>query len=58
MKPDFEELGYCNTPPDETFRAALAEVFSSAQAHVVEFHNPLQDRAARNTVYLAWGVKE
>jgi hypothetical protein len=33
-------------------------VFSSAQAHVVEFPNPLQDREARNTVYLAWGVKE
>ena len=49
---------WSNDPPDEVFRATLAGVFSSAQAHVVEFHNPLQDREATNTVYLAWGVKE
>jgi hypothetical protein len=40
------------------FRATLAEVFSSAQAVVVAFRNPLQDREATNTVYLAWGVKQ
>jgi spermidine synthase len=49
---------WSNDPPDETFRAILAGVFSSAQAHVVEFHNPLQDREARNTVYLSWGMKD
>ena len=48
---------WSNDPPDETFRAILAEVFSSVEAHLVEFHNPLQDRDAANTVYLAWGLK-
>jgi spermidine synthase len=49
---------WSNDPPDETFRAILAEVFSSVEANLVKFHNPLQDREATNTVYLAWGVKE
>jgi len=49
---------WSNDPPDEVFRATLAEVFCSVEAHLVKFHNPLQDREARNTVYLAWGVKE
>jgi spermidine synthase len=49
---------WSNDPPDDAFRETLAGVFSSAQAHVVEFHNPLQDREATNTVYLAWGKKQ
>jgi len=49
---------WSNDPPDEVFRATLAEVFSSVKAHLVKFHNPLQDREATNTVYLAWGLKE
>ena len=49
---------WSNDPPDEMFRATLAEVFCSVEAHLVKFHNPLQDREATNTVYLAWGVKE
>jgi spermidine synthase len=49
---------WSNDPPDEAFRETLAGVFSSAQAHVVGFHNPLQDREATNTVYLAWGKKQ
>jgi len=49
---------WSNDPPDEVFRATLAEVFCSVEAHLVKFHNPLQNREARNTVYLAWGVKE
>ena len=48
---------WSNDPPDEMFRATLAEVFCSVEAHLVEFHNPLQDRDAANTVYLAWGLK-
>ena len=48
---------WSNDPPDEMFRATLAEVFSSAEAHVVRFPNPLQGREATNTVYLAWGAK-
>ena len=49
---------WSNDPPDEAFREILAEVFSSAEAHVVEFHNPLQNREATNTVYLAWRKKQ
>jgi len=49
---------WSNDPPDEMFRATLAEVFCSVEAHLVKFHNPLQYREATNTVYLAWGLKE
>src|SRR5258708_24401124 len=44
---------WSNDPPDEAFNAALAEVFATSQAHVVTFHNPLQDRDAASTVYVA-----
>jgi len=44
---------WSNDPPDEDFNAILAEVFASASAHVVSFHNPLQGRPATNTVYVA-----
>lgn len=44
---------WSNDPPDEEFTAALAEVFVSSAAHVVEFDNPLQDRKAANTIYVA-----
>lgn len=44
---------WSNDPPDPTFSATLAGVFSSAEAHVVQFDNPLQDREATNTVYVA-----
>jgi spermidine synthase len=44
---------WSNDPPDPAFAAALAEVFAEARAEVVRFPNPLQDREATNTVYLA-----
>ena len=44
---------WSNDPPDETFQAALGEVFATCEAHVVRFHNPLQNRDATNTVYVA-----
>lgn len=44
---------WSNDPPDAEFNATLAEVFASAAAHVVRFHNPLQGRSASNTVYVA-----
>jgi spermidine synthase len=46
---------WSNDPPDQTFKAALAGVFATSDAHVVTFDNPLQDRDASNTVYI--GVK-
>ena len=44
---------WSNALPDEEFMAALREVFSTAKSHVISFQNPLQNRAATNTVYVA-----
>jgi spermidine synthase len=44
---------WSNDPPDEQFTAKLAEVFATSKAEVVSFHNPLQDRNASATIYLA-----
>jgi spermidine synthase len=44
---------WSNDPPDEGFTAALAEVFGQVRAEVVSFANPLQEREATNTVYVA-----
>ena len=44
---------WSNDPPDDGFMTTLAEVFPTTAAHVVGFHNPLQNRAATNTVYVA-----
>jgi spermidine synthase len=44
---------WSNDPPDEAFRTELAAVFARVEVHVVTFHNPLQNRDAANTVYVA-----
>ncbi|MGY0237043.1 spermidine synthase [Longispora urticae] len=44
---------WSNDPPDAEFTAVLGEVFATAEAHVVGFHNFLQDRESTNTVYVA-----
>ena len=44
---------WSNDPPDEAFGAELAAAFDRWEAHIVKFHNPLQDRDAANTVYIA-----
>jgi spermidine synthase len=44
---------WSNDPPDEGFKAVLAEAFADVEAEVVSFHNPLQEREAANTVYIA-----
>jgi spermidine synthase len=44
---------WSNDPPDDAYLAVLSEVFADVAAEVVSFPNPLQDRAATNTVYLA-----
>lgn len=49
---------WSNDPPDEPFTAVLAEVFAEVAAEVVSFPNPLQDREAANTVYLARSREE
>lgn len=44
---------WSNDPPDEEFGSVLGEVFAASTAHVVRFPNPLQDRDATNTIYVA-----
>lgn len=44
---------WSNELPDDAFTARLAEVFATAQAERVTFHNPLQDREFTQTVYVA-----
>jgi spermidine synthase len=44
---------WSNDAPDRAYLALLAEAFATAEVTVVSFDNPLQDRAATNTVYVA-----
>ncbi len=44
---------WSNDPPDEEFTAALSETFVDVRAEIVRFDNPLQQREATATVYLA-----
>ncbi len=44
---------WSNDPPDEAFQRELDAVFARTEVHVVTFHNPLQDRDAACTVYVA-----
>jgi spermidine synthase len=44
---------WSNDPPDADYQAVLGGVFSQVSAEIVSFHNPLQDRDATNTVYVA-----
>ena len=44
---------WSNDPPDQDYLEVLHEVFVDVTAQVVSFPNPLQDREATNTVYLA-----
>jgi spermidine synthase len=44
---------WSNDPPDEDYNVVLAEVFADVRAEIVSFYNPLQERQATNTVYVA-----
>ena len=44
---------WSNDPPDDAYCDVLSQVFVDVVAEVVSFPNPLQDREATNTVYLA-----
>ncbi|GHB06284.1 spermidine synthase [Streptomyces chryseus] len=44
---------WSNDPPDDGFHSALVEVFAEAEAHVVDFPNPLRGGTSSNTVYVA-----
>jgi hypothetical protein len=44
---------WSNDPPDAAFTEALAAVFATVRADIVEFDNPLQRRTSTNTLYFA-----
>jgi spermidine synthase len=44
---------WSNDPPDDDYTSLLGEVFATVHAEIVSFHNPMQERDATNTVYLA-----
>jgi spermidine synthase len=44
---------WSNDPPDDSYLQVLRHVFTDVAAEVISFPNPLQDRQATNTVYLA-----
>lgn len=44
---------WSNDPPDEDFTVALQHAFADVRADVVTFDNPLQQRSATATTYLA-----
>jgi spermidine synthase len=44
---------WSDDPPDDDFLRTLRAVFTSAEAHIVKFPNPLLDRESASTVYVA-----
>ncbi|MFK7909219.1 MAG: spermidine synthase [Akkermansiaceae bacterium] len=44
---------WSDDPPEKNFMAALNEVFSSVDTHVVPFENPILGRDSESTVYVA-----
>ena len=53
LKPSGVFALWSNDSPDAAFGDELAAVFDRVEAHVVRFDNPLQNRDATNTVYVA-----
>lgn len=47
---------WSNDPPEQDYVGVLEQVFTTVTAEVVTFPNPLQQRTASNTVYLAGGA--
>jgi spermidine synthase len=45
---------WSNDPPDEDFLRLLRVVFYECDAKAVSFDNPLQNRKAASTIYVAW----
>lgn len=48
---------WSNDPPDQDYLDVLSAVFTEVAAEVVTFSNPLQQRQATNTIYLATGTE-
>ncbi len=49
---------WSNDPPDDDYLAVLRTAFVDVRCDVVEFPNPLQDRAATNSVYVAFAPSD
>ena len=49
---------WSNDPPNDAFKATLADVFDKVEAHVVPFPNPYLRQDSACTVYLAMEPKE
>jgi spermidine synthase len=48
---------WSNDPPDDDYLGVLRQVFVDVVAEIVTFPNPLQDRTATNTIYLATAAR-
>jgi spermidine synthase len=44
---------WSNDPPDRDFSAVLDEIFTTSEAHVIRFDNPLTGIEGTNTIYVA-----
>ncbi len=53
VKPGGVYALWSNDPPDDSYLEVLSHHFEDVAAEVVSFPNPLQDRSATNTIYLA-----
>ncbi len=53
LKPGGVFALWSDDPPDDDFLAALRAIFTTAQAHIVTFANPLLDCESASTVYVA-----
>ncbi len=57
LKPGGVFAMWADGAPDETFRAHLATVFTSAEAHTIEFDNPITGGSSVGAVYVAQGSR-
>ncbi len=53
LKPGGVFALWSNEAPDDTFTAMLAGVFETAEGHLIEFPNPIQNITSTNGVYIA-----
>lgn len=53
LKPNGVFALWSTDPPDPEFESRLKSVFGNAKSHLVNFNNPLLDKVASNTVYVA-----
>lgn len=53
LRPEGVFAMWSDDKPEPAFQAALSSAFVSTRAEVVEFDNPLQDRKATCTIYIA-----